>query len=384
MIQNLKLLFSNTQSRVVGMVFAVNSFMFGSWITHLPEIKEKLHISDGTLGLALLGVPLGSIVAMPFMGWVIHRLGSGKTTWLYGLLFCIISSLPVMASHYFLFIGALILVGVSTGSMDVAMNAAAAAVEKKSSINIMSGCHGMWSVGGMVGAAAASLIVGYKISPSLHILALAVLFILLLLFLQPVLLSIHDEKPEEVVVFSLPTGPLIGLAAAGFCIMMGEGAVYDWNAIYLKDTLKANAFYSGLGYAGFSMTMAVGRFYGDRLIHDWGARKMVITGAVISFTGILIALVIRQPLVVIAGFTLAGLGYSCLVPSIYISASRMPGGSAGSNLAGVAGLGYFGLLAGPPLIGMIAEHAGLTTALGVVLLLMIIVVGMAGKIRFEK
>jgi MFS family permease len=165
--------------------------------------------------------------------------------------------------------------------------------------------------------------------------------------------------------------------------MMGEGAVYDWSAIYLKHTLMANAFYSGLGYAGFSMSMAAGRFYGDQMIHSWGAGKTVVVGAIVSLAGILIALILRDPLIVILGFTLAGLGFSCLVPSVYISASRMPGGSAGSNLASVASLGYFGLLAGPPFIGMIADHFGLRIGLGVVVLLMGIVVLLARKARFS-
>lgn len=382
MIQNLKKLFFNPGARSVGLIFAINSFMFGSWVTHLPEIKSTLHLSDGQIGLALLGVPLGSIISMPFMGWVIHRFSSGKTTLYYALLFCVISTFPVLAPSYAGFFIALVLVGLTSGSLDIAMNAAAASVEKKSSLHIMSACHGMWSAGGMFGAGITSLLVGFYFDPVLHILVLAGILLVMVTFLSRELLTIHDEKPGQVIVFSLPTGALTGLAIIGFCIMMGEGAVYDWTAIYLKDTLMASPFYSGLGYAGFSLSMAVGRFYGDGLIHNWGARKLVISGAAVSFAGILTSLMIHDPLVVIAGFTLAGLGYSCLVPSVYISASRMPGGSAGSNLAAVASMGYFGLLAGPPLIGMIAEHAGLSVAMGVVLLLMVVVMAMSGKIRF--
>jgi MFS family permease len=164
---------------------------------------------------------------------------------------------------------------------------------------------------------------------------------------------------------------------------MGEGAVYDWSAIYLKDTLLANAFYSGLGYAGFSMTMSLGRFYGDLAIHRWGPKKTVIWGAILSLAGVLVSLILPDPWIVIAGFTIAGAGFSCLIPSIYISASRMPGGSAGSNLAAVASLGYFGLLAGPPFIGMIADHFGLRTGLGIVVILMGIVVLLSRKARFS-
>ncbi|HLF35041.1 MAG TPA: MFS transporter, partial [Cyclobacteriaceae bacterium] len=332
MIENLKLFFSKPQSRTVGLVFALNSLMFGSWITHLPEIKERLQITDGELGLALLGVPLGSIIAMPFMGWIIHRFGSGKTTMIYGIAFCIISSFPVLAPDYALFFASLILVGMSTGSMDVAMNAAAASVEKKMGKNIMSSCHGMWSLGGMAGAGITSILVGFHIDAGLHIVLLAALLFIILLILRPVLISVKDERATEVIVFTLPRGPLIGLAVIAFCVMMGEGAVYDWSAIYLDDTLQANAFYSGLGLSGFSMTMTLGRFYGDKVIHLWGAGKTVIAGVLISIVGILIVVAVNYPLMAIAGFTLAGLGFSCLVPTIYISASRMKFGSPGGNL----------------------------------------------------
>jgi MFS family permease len=383
MIENLKLFFSKPQSRTVGLVFALNALMFGSWITHLPEIKEHLQITDGELGLALLGVPLGSIIAMPFMGWIIHKLGSGKTTMIYGVLFCIISSFPVLAPDYALFFAALILVGMATGSMDVAMNAAAASVEKMMGKNIMSSCHGMWSLGGMTGAGVTSVIVGFHINAGLHIVLLAVLLFFILIIIRPVLISVMDERTSNVIILTLPRGPLIGLAVIAFCIMMGEGAVYDWSAIYLDDTLQANAFYSGLGLAGFSMTMTLGRFYGDKVIHLWGAGKTVIAGVLISIMGILIVVAVNDPLVAIAGFTLSGLGFSCLVPAIYISATRMPVGSPGGNLAGVASLGYFGLLAGPPLIGMVADHAGLKYGLGLIVLLLAFVAAASGRIRFN-
>jgi MFS family permease len=382
MIKNLSLYFSNPLSRTAGIVFALNSMMFGSWITHLPEIKQRLAVTDGQLGVALLGIPLGSIVAMPFMGWIIHHLGSGKTTFIYGAAFCLISCFPVLAPSYLLFFASLILVGMITGSMDVAMNAAASSVERKMKENIMSSCHGMWSLGSMVGAGITSVIVGFRIDPGLHIIVLAIILFAVILMVRQTLFSVEDEKTSGVIVFSVPKGPLIGLAAVGFCVMLGEGAVYDWSAIYLKHNLLANAFYSGLGLAGFSMTMTLGRFYGDRIIHLWGAARTVIVGVLIALAGILIAVMVRHPLITIAGFTLAGLGFSCQVPAVYISASRMKGGSPGANLAAVASMGYFGLLTGPPLIGMVADVAGLRYGLGLVAVLMGLVAVIAGRIRF--
>jgi MFS family permease len=382
MIRTFQIFFSNRYFRTVGLIFAVNSILFGSWITRLPEVQNRLGIGEGELGLALLGLPLGSVMIMPFMGWIIHKLGDGKATLFSATLFCVVSTFPILAPSYGLLFLAMVLVGISTGSMDIAMNASAAAIEKRFSQVIMSTCHGMWSIGGMVGAGSTSLLVWLQVDAHLHIPILGGLLVGVVYLHRFVLLSIREETVSDVV-FSIPTGPLIGLAAIGFCIMLGEGAIADWSAVYLKNTLRADAFYSGLGYAGFSLTMAIGRFYGDRIIAGWGSRKLVMAGGLIGMVGMILGLVPRDPLFVVIGFTIAGLGFSCLIPAVYIAASRMPGRVPGASLAAVAGFGYFGLLIGPPLIGMIAEMLGLTAGLSIVILLLFFVVVLSGYVRFK-
>lgn len=382
MVETLRIFFSNRYFRTVGFIFAVNSLLFGSWITRLPEVQNRLGIGEGELGLALLGLPLGSILIMPFMGWIIHKFGDGKATLFSATLFCVVSTFPVMAPSYGLFFLAMILVGISTGSMDIAMNASAAAIEKRYSQVIMSTCHGMWSIGGMVGAGSTSLLAWLQIDARLQILILAALLVMVVYLHRQVLLSIREETVSDVL-FSIPTGPLIGLAAIGFCIMLGEGAIADWSAVYLKNTLQADDFYSGLGYAGFSLTMATGRFYGDRIIAEWGSRRLVMAGGLIGIIGMILGLISRDPMFVVIGFTIAGLGFSCLIPAVYIAASRMPGRFPGASLAAVAGFGYFGLLIGPPVIGMIAEIFGLTAGLSVVILLLFFVVVLSGYVRYK-
>lgn len=382
MIRTLGNFLSNTYFRTVGFIFAVNSILFGSWITRLPEVQNRLEIGEGELGIALLGLPLGSVMIMPFMGWVIHKLGDGKATLYSAILFCIVSTFPVLAPTYWLLFLSMVIVGVSTGSMDIAMNASAAAVEKRYAKFIMSSCHGMWSVGGMIGAGSTSLLVWLGVDARIHIPILGLLLLIWVLYHRKVLLTIREETVSDVV-FSIPTGPLFGLAVIGFCIMLGEGAIADWSAVYLKNTLGADAFYTGLGFAGFSFTMAIGRFYGDRIIEAWGSRKLVFAGASTGIAGMAIGLLTRDPLFVVIGFTVAGLGFSCLIPAVYIAASRMPGRVPGASLAAVAGFGYFGMLIGPPLIGMIAEILGLTAGLSVVILLLLFVIILSGYVRFR-
>jgi len=382
MIRTLRIFFSNRYFITIGLIFSVNSILFGSWITRLPEVQNRLQIGEGELGIALLGLPLGSILIMPFMGWIIHKLGDGRATLFSGIFFCIVSTFPVLAPTYELLFFSMMAVGISTGSMDIAMNASAAAIEKRYSQVIMSTCHGMWSIGGMLGAGTTSLLVWLQVDAEMHILLLAGFLLFIVWIVRPILLSVKEETVSNVV-FSVPTGPLIGLAAIGFCVMLGEGAIADWSAVYLKNTLQADAFYSGLGYAGFSLTMAMGRFYGDRIIERWGSRRLVMAGAVIGIIGMTMGLIPNDPLYVVIGFTIAGLGFSCLIPAVYIAASRMPGRIPGASLAAVAGFGYFGLLIGPPTIGMIAEFTGLAAGLSVVVVLLMIVLLLSGYVRFK-
>jgi MFS family permease len=382
MIRNLIEYFKDKESRTVGLFFSVNSIFFGSWITRLPDIQERIGIGDGELGLALLGVPLGSVSVMPFISYFIQKHGAGRVTIFISIIFCIISTLPVFApSQLGLFI-ILTMVGIVTGSMDIAMNAAAAIVEEQKGRPIMSTCHGLWSLGGMVGAASTSILAGFSISGKVQMPVLAVLLFIVIALLSGTMLKVKETKTENARIFVLPRGILIGLALIAFCVMLGESAIMDWSTIYLRKTLNTEVLLAGMGFAGFSFTMALGRFYGDVLITRWGSRKLVIIGLVIAITGVLSALAIQNSIVAILGFTFAGFGFSGLVPAVYISSAKVPGVSAGEGLASVASLGYFGLFVGPPTIGMIAEEYGLNLGLGVVIVLLSIALIITNRIKF--
>lgn len=247
----------------------------------------------------------------------------------------------------------------------------------------MSTCHGMWSVGSMIGASSTSILIGLGIDGPPHIIILGILLFIFVLTRIPVLLSIREETVSDVL-FSLPSGPLIGLALISFCVMLGEGAIADWSAVYLQNTLSANAFYTGMGYAGFSLSMAIGRFYGDRIIATVGTRVLVMVGSLTGIVGLSVGLFIQEPLAVVLGFTFAGIGFSCLVPALYSSASRTPGRVSGASIAAVAGLGYFGMFIGPPLIGFVAEAYGLTIGLSIVILLLGFSLFLSMRTRFHN
>jgi len=367
MIKRLAFFFKHPNARAVGIVFSINSILFGSWITRLPEIKSELSLSEAELGFTLLGLPIGSLAFMPVIGWLIHRLGAGKATVILTVAFCISVLPPVLANSAMALFLSFLVLGIFTGSMDIAMNAAAAATEKNDRVAIMSTCHGMFSVGGMVGAGTASLIVGIGISKLVHIGFVALLMIILTAVLTPRLLKIKDISAGAV--FALPTKPLLILSIIGFGVLLGEGAIADWSAIFIKDTLNGSAYISGFGFAGFSLTMALGRFYGDSIIPRWGAQKTILIGSTIASLGVGFGIIFLHPYAAILGFTIAGIGYSCIVPALFGAAAKAPGLAPGTSLAAVATVGYFGFLLGPPAIGLLADNFGLQTGLGLVVVL---------------
>lgn len=353
------------------------SLLFGTWITRIPDIQLQAGLSDGQLGLALLGMPVGGMIAMPFMGTITSRWGTGKVTFYTALLYAASLVLPSLSFNLWSLAISLVFVGVSSGSMDVAMNAAAAAIEKHEKKSIMSTCHGFFSFGGMLGATLASLIAGWGMPVFWHFVIMSVLMLILaLLFMNEwVKITDHSAGGHR---WSWPGRSLLWLAVIAFCVLLAEGAIADWSAVYLKNTLGGSSFISGLGFAGFSLTMAVGRLYGDILIPKWGARNFLYFGGLLSAFALAGALIIGHPLAAIIGFTIVGLGFSCIVPILFSAGANVPGISAGAGLAAIASMGYVGFMVGPPAIGLLAELYGLQFGLGFVAL-MSLVIGILGK-----
>lgn len=193
MIQSLLRLFRHNEARAAGLIFALNSILFGSWITRIPEVKTDLGLSEGALGLALLGLPLGALLSMPFTSWLVSKYGAGKVTFYSGLIYLLAVVWPVVAPNFISLLLALVFMGLGAGATDIAMNAAIAAVERKDGISIMSTAHGLFSLGGMIGAGLGGLFIWLGISSFNHMLGMALLMLVLLLFVRAHLVAITDH-----------------------------------------------------------------------------------------------------------------------------------------------------------------------------------------------
>lgn len=370
MIKSLKTFAFHLPSLSVGLTFFTLSMLFGSWLARLPEVQARLALSEGQLGLALLGLPVGALLMMPAAGWLSSRLSSGQAMTLSTLLFCGVFPLPAFAPGVYALFAGLLLVGFVNSFMNISMNGAAAAVERHYRIAIMSVCHGMFSLGAMVGAGSSGLIAALGVSLQVHLITVALLMVGLHLWLRPVITEL-PSAPSENNGLSIPPRALLGLAFIGFCIMIGEGAIADWGAIFLKKELQAGPFVAGLGYAGFSMAMAAGRFMGDGIRLHLGIGRAVGLGSLVGAAGLALAVLAPLPSMSVVGFTIVGLGFSTVVPLLFSAAANTPGVSAGNGIAAVASSGVIGFLVAPPLIGLISDHWGLSFGLGFVALLAI-------------
>ncbi|MFH8974181.1 MFS transporter [Streptomyces sp. NPDC017890] len=350
----------------VAAVFAVHGAVTGSFATRVPWIQDHAGVSAGQLGLALAFPALGASLAMPLAGSVSHRFGA--RTALRGLLalWTLALVLPSLAPNLLTLCLALFVYGATAGMSDVAMNALGVEIENRLDKSIMSGLHGMWSAGALVGSAAGTLAAHLGADARLHhVLAAAALTAAGLvactwvLDLQPA----EDEDPPPR--FALPPRSALLIGAVGFCAVFAEGASLDWSAVYLRDQLEASAGLAAACTTGFTLTMALARFAGDKVVDRFGAVRTVRVSGVLATLGGLLIVLGGHPAVAMTGFALMGLGIAVVIPLCFAAAGR-----AGSNpslaIAGVATITYTSGLVAPSAIGGLAQVTSLVVSFGLV------------------
>ena len=365
-------------------VFFTNGVVIGTWVVRIPAIKERLGLGEGLLGVALLGAAVGALVAMPVVGALVSRFGSRRVVGISALALAVVLPTPGLASSLPLLLLAVVLLGAANGGLDVAMNAQAVAVERGYGRPIMSSFHAAWSFGGLGGAALGGLLASRGVGPLPHFAAVAVLAAIAFVVAYGALLpSGADASEEGTPAFARPTRALLGLGIISFCVLLGEGAMGDWSAVYLDDTLRTGPGFAAAGYAAFSLAMAFGRLFGDRLTELLGPATLVRVCGAIAAVGLGIALAVAQPLVALAGFACAGAGFSIIFPTA-LSAAGRTAGPTGPALAAVTTAAYTGFLVGPPFIGFLAELTGLGYSLYLVVALSTAVIVLAGAVNTKN
>lgn len=366
-------------------VFFLNGLALGGWFARIPSVQERLGVSEGPLGIALLGAAVGALSAMPLTGWLVSRYGSRPVVEASALLLAF-SLLPLsLVPNLPLLTLTLLLVGASNGTLDVSMNAHAVAVEKQYERPIMSSFHAAFSFGGLAGSGIGGLAASLGISVPLHFLIVASLISVAVIPAYRRLLPASADAGEPGgPAFAWPTRALLGLGLISFCVLLGEGAMSDWSAVYLDGTLETGAGLAAVGYAAFSLAMAIGRLAGDYLNQLLGPVTLVRCGGVLAAVGLGVSLILANPAAALVGFTCAGAGFSIVFPTALSATGRTPEMLPGPALAAVSSAGYTGFLIGPPTIGFLAELFGLGTALFTVVTLSGAIAVLARAVRAGK
>ena len=374
MTTHLKTYFTHSRSLAIGAIFASVGFLFGNWVTWIPYVKQKFGLDDAQLGLLLLSLPLASTLTNPLSTVIINRFGMRATT-IWGLVAMALAySLPVNVPYLWMTSAALGMMGIGIAFTNVAMNTCVTSIERQDGIFIMSTSHGMFSGGGMLGSALASVLMGFKVPPAVHVAAVTGTILALVVLVRPIIMGIHEEKrqSEGDAKFVWPNRVLMGMIAISLCTNITEGTMSDWTAVYMRDVVKSNDFFIGWGFACYAFFMASGRFVGDALIPQYGSRKVLVTGGIVAAFGILLAVLLPYTTTAILGFGLVGAGVSCGAPILYGSAARVPGMAKGAGLAAMNTFSLAGFLVGPALIGLISNAYSLSFAIGLVAVLALI------------
>jgi MFS family permease len=365
----------------VTVYFVITGAAVATWTSRIPAIKQQLGLDDADLGVALLVLGAGAVLAMQVVGHLSDRFGSATVMAPGGVMLSVSLIIPGFAGSFPMLLIGLLLLGVGHGMVDVSMNAHGVGVEQRYRRPIMSSFHAMFSVGGLLGSGLGA-VAASALSVGTHFLVVAILLATLSVAARPLLLPREPRKrsTRERARLGMPW-PIVFLGVLGFFCTVGEGSMADWSAVYLRDALHTSMAFAPIGFAVFSTAMSLCRFLGDRLAARFGPVWLVRCCGVVAGAGLTGALLLHHPAVAVIGFGLFGVGLSCIIPQVFSAAGNRDSRRSARDLAQVSTLAYGGLLAGPVIIGFTAGEVGLPLALGIPALLALLVAASANAVR---
>jgi len=374
--------YTNRQLRIaVSAFFFCQGLCFASWASRIPDIKSTLHLTDAGLGSILLALPAGQLTAMPFSGRLVTHFGSKKVLRIFLVLYVIcLTNIGLVAAPWQLAL-ALYIFGVCGNMCNISVNTQAILTEQRYARPIMTSFHGAWSTAGFTGGLIGLLMMGLHVNPYSHFWIVGALVIISIFILQKYLDPARSAAAAKKPFFSRPNGVLVQLGIIGFCSMASEGAMFEWSGVYFKQIVHAPKALIVLGYVSFMAMMATGRFIGDRLIQQYGRKKMLRVSGILVSSGFFIAVLFPHIITATIGFLVIGFGVSSIVPMVYSSAGKVPDISPGMALASVSSISFLGFLAGPPLIGYIAELSSLRYSFAVIGLLGFTIALLVNKLK---
>ncbi len=346
--------------------FIANGLAFASWAPIIPFAKANTGVDEAALGLLLLCLGIGSVISMPITGWLCARHGTRPMILISALIMaCALPFLAYLVTYWALAI-TLLIFGAAIGTLDVAMNIHAAEVEKRSGRALMSGFHGMFSVGAICGAGFVTLLISYGVAPLIATLCVTGSVIIAILWVQSHYLITKSDAPEP---FRPPSGIVKWLALLAGIAFLIEGAIMDWGALLMIERAVFSMEQAALGYIAFSITMVIGRLSGDYVVPRIGRRAILLGGGTLVVLGLIAITTLPSPALNLIGFAVIGLGAANLVPVVFSAAGQQSDMDPNMAVASVTFVGYAGILLGPAIIGFGAQYTSLPLAMASLALL---------------
>jgi fucose permease len=361
--------------------FFVCGFVFATWASRIPAVKDQFKLNEAELGAVLFMLPLGALVALPFAGWTVSVLGSRLMSFASAIVYALVLLFIGYSSTIFMLSVALFLFGFCGNVLNIAMNTQALLVQQEMyNKSLLSSFHGLWSIGAMTGAGLGGYTMKIGATTTQHFMIVAV--IVTVIAATMVFYLIRKTKPAaEQKIFAWPDETLWLLGAICFCCAICEGAMADWSSLYYKQVLNDLQRVSTSGYMVFACMMALGRLVGDGVIGKLSYKKALMFDGALVTIGMLLATSIAHPVAVLIGFGLIGFGVATVIPIVYSLSAKTTTMSTSAALAAVSTVGFSGFLVGPPMIGFIAHQTGLRFALMLLSLLGLIILWLCRKVK---
>ncbi|MCC7052770.1 MAG: MFS transporter [Gemmatimonadaceae bacterium] len=356
----------------------------GSWGVHVPSVKAHYRLDESTLALVLLATSVGSLLTLTIAGRIVGRLGARTTSLLAGWGFCAALALSLLVPGLWVLLPVMLCFGASESIFDVSINAEGTTLETLSGRSVMSGFHGMFSLGAMAGAASSALMIRASVPAAWQLGLMGGAIAVSILVASRGMLESHPVSDGPQSHFTWPHGTLLLIGALICFGMLAEGVMYNWSVLYVNQELHAPQERAALAYVAFAGATALMRFAGDAVRDRVSERTMLLSGPTIAAVAMLVVLLVARPWVAMVGFAVVGMGLATVVPILYNAATRVPGVSRAAAIASVSSIGYVGFMIGPPIIGGIAHATTLTIAMGTLTVACAVLVAGARRVPESK
>ncbi|MFT4021620.1 MAG: MFS transporter [Acinetobacter sp.] len=367
------------QRRSTRLSFFSLGFTTAAWAPLIPYAQQRLHLNHADFGLLLLCMGIGSMLAMPLTGKWVKNVGCRVIIAFASMMMMTVLPTLTLWNSTFVMAFALFLFGASAGSFGVAINLQAIIIEKNSLRALMSGFHGMCSLGGLLGVLIMTALLSMGLAPLLAAMIITTLLLLMSIFAVPPCLSVNDSneqassslQDQEKAQRFHPIILMIGLMC--FIAFLSEGSAMDWGGIYLTSQFNIDAKFAGLAYTFFALSMTIGRFSGRKILKMLGEKRIVTYSAFTAGLGLCVVIIAPYWWVVLLGYALLGFGCSNIVPVMFSRIGRQNLMAKATAMSSVSTMAYTGSLTGPALIGIVGQYTTLSFVFTVVAVLLVLI-----------